>query len=126
MAQTFTETIGMLDLVIGHLDNAGNAATLTAKGLAVAATKTRLTAAKDNLVQLDAEQEALIVASQNKTKELEAATAPSYIDASGMVDAIAGFYGKNTPAGKNILELRANIRRGPNPAPAPPSAPPGP
>ena len=123
MAQTFTETIGMLNLVIGHLDNAGNAATLTAKGLDVAATKTRLTAEKDNLVTLDAEQEALIVASQNKTVAVEAATATSYIDASGMVDAIAGLYGKNTPAGKNILDLRANIRRGPD---EPPATPPGP
>ena len=46
MAQTFTETIGMLDLVIGHLDNADNAAALTAKGLDVPATKTRLTTKK--------------------------------------------------------------------------------
>ena len=123
MAQTFTETVGMLDLVIGHLDNAGNAATLTAKGLDVAATKTRLTNEKNNLVTLDAEQEALFVASQDKTKELETATAANYMDASGMVDAIAGFYGKNTPAGKNILDLRANIRRGPE---EPPVTPPGP
>ena len=123
MAQTFTETVGMLDLVIGHLDNAGNAATLTAKGLDVAATKTRLTNEKNNLVTLDAEQEALFVASQDKTKELETATAANYMDASGMVDAIAGLYGKNTPAGKNILDLRANIRRGPD---EPPVTPPGP
>jgi hypothetical protein len=123
MAQTFTETIGMLDLVIGHLDNAGNAATLTAKGLDVAATKARLTAEKNNLVTLDAEQEALFVASQNKTKDLETATAANYMDASGMVDVIAGLYGKNTPAGKNILDLRANIRRSPD---EPPPTPPGP
>mgnify|MGYP001606608985 CR=1 FL=1 len=46
-----------------------------------------------------------------------------YLDASGMVDAIAGFYGKTTPAGKNILALRANIRRGPEEPPAPPPGP---
>jgi len=38
MAQTFTETVGMLDLVIGHLQNPGNAAALTAKGVDVPAT----------------------------------------------------------------------------------------
>jgi hypothetical protein len=123
MAQTFTETIGMLDLVIGHLDNAGNAATLTAKGLDVAATKLRLTNEKNSLVTLNTDQEALFVASQDKTKDLETATAAHYMDASGMVDAIAGFYGKGTPAGKNILDLRANIRRGPD---EPPVTPPGP
>ena len=127
MAQTFTETVGMLNLVIGHLDNAGNAAALTAKGMDVAATKTRLTNAKNNLVSLDAEQEALKVALPNKTKELETATDASYMDASGMVDAIAGFYGKTTTAGKNVLALRANIRRGPDDPPVtPPSPPSGP
>jgi len=119
MAQTFTETVGMLDLVVGHLENAGNAAALTAKGLDVAATKTRLTNEKNDLVTLDAQQEALKVALQEKTKELETATAAHYMDASGMVDAIAGFYGKTTPAGKNILDLRANIRRGPDEPPGP-------
>ena len=113
----------MLDLVIAHLDNPDNAAALTAKGLDVAVTKTRLTAARDNLVTLDAEQEALFVASQNKTAVLVAAIPLSYMDASGMVDAIAGLYGKNTPAGKNILDLRANIRRGPNAPPSPPPLP---
>ncbi len=82
MAQTFTETIGMLDLMIGHLNNPGNAATLTAKGLDVAATKTRMTAEKESLVQLDAEQEALKVSLQKKTEALQAATAEGYIDAS--------------------------------------------
>ena len=123
MAQTFTETVGMLNLVIGHLDNAANAAALTAKGMDVAATKTRLTTAKDNLVRLDAEQEQLITASQDKTKELEAATPLAYSDASGMVDAIAGFYGKTTPAGKSVLSLRADSRRGPDDNPAPPPPP---
>ena len=79
----------------------------------MAATKTRLTTLKNNLVTLDAEQETLKVASQNKTAALETATAANYMDASGMVDTIAGLYGKTTPAGKNILDLRANIRRGP-------------
>jgi len=123
MAQTFTETIGMLDLVIGHLQNAGNAAALTAKGLDVAATITRLTTAKNNLVTLDAQQEALKVALPEKTKEVETATAAGYMDGSGMVDAIAGLYGKTTTAGKNILDLRANIRRGPDEPPAPPPGP---
>lgn len=123
MAQTLTETVGMLDLVIGHLDNAGNAAALTAKGLDVAATKTRLTTEKNTIVTLDAEQEALFVAAQNKTAALNAALGPGYMDASGMVDAIAGLYGKSPPAGKGILDLRANIRRGPSPTPAPPPGP---
>jgi hypothetical protein len=123
MAQTFTETIGMLDLVIGHLDNADNAAALAAKGLDVPATKTRLTTKKNSLVTLNAEQEARKVALQEKTAELEPAIGDGYIDASGMVDALAGFYGKNTPAGKNILALRANIRRGPEEPPAPPPGP---
>ena len=123
MAQTFTETIGMLDLVIGHLDNADNAAALATKGLDVPVTKTRLTTKKNSLVTLNAEQEARKVALQEKTAELEPATADGYIDASGMVDALAGFYGKNTPAGKNILALRANIRRGPEEPPAPPPGP---
>ena len=123
MAHTFTETVGMLDLVIGHLDNPDNAATLTAKGLDVPATKTRLTTKKNSIVQIDAEQEQLKVSLNNKTAVLVTATEDGYIDSSGMVDAIAGFYGKNTPAGKNILALRANIRRGPNDpsAPTPPA-----
>ena len=59
----------------------------------------------------------------NKTAVLVPATEAGYIDASGMVDAIAGFYGKNSPAGKNILSLRANIRREPPTPPAPPPTP---
>jgi len=105
------------------LQNPGNAAALTAKGLDVAATITRLTNAKNNLVTLDAQQEALKVALPEKTKELETATAAGYMDGSGMVDAIAGFYGKTTTAGKNMLDLRANIRRGPD---EPPATTPGP
>ena len=123
MAHTFTETVGMLDLVIGHLDNPANAAALTAKGMDVAATKTRLTTEKNLIVQTDAEQEQLKVSLNNKTAALVTATEGGYIDSSGMVDAIAGFYGKNSPAGKNILALRANIRREP---PTPPTPPPPP
>ena len=123
MAHTFTETVGMLDLVIGHLNNPDNAATLTAKGMDVPLTKTRLTTKKNNIVQLDAEQEQLKVSLNNKTAVLVPATEDGYIDSSGMVDAIAGFYGKNTPAGKNILALRANIRREPPTPPAPPPPP---
>ena len=126
MAQTFTETVGMLNLVIGHLDNPANAAALAAKGMDVPLTKTRLTTKKNNIVQLDAQQEQAKVVSQDITKLLDPATEDAYTDASGMVDAVAGFYGKTTPAGKNILGLRANIRRGSGPDPTTPPPPPTP
>ena len=123
MAHTFTETIGVVQGVIAHLENADNATALTAKEFPVASRLTRL---KDRLKKINddnAEQEKRKVALQQQTDVLDTSLADGYQDASGAVDSIADAYGKNTDAAKNVQKIRSNVRRGPTPvSPTPPPA----
>ena len=109
MAHTFTETIGVIQGVIAHLENADNAAALTAKEFPVASRLTRL---KDRLKKINddnAEQEKRKVALQQQTDVLDTS--------------LADAYGKNTDAAKNVQKIRSNVRRGPTPvSPTPPPA----
>ena len=123
MARTFTETVGLVQQLIAYMDDADNVAALTAKNFDVAPHKTRLQTKRNNITQLNTDQEQLKVSLLNKTAELNTASDDGYTDASGLIDAMAGLLGKTTAAGRNLLDLRANIRRGPQP---PPPTPPGP
>ena len=120
MARTYTETVGMITSFIAYLNDAQNVAALTAKGLDVPATKTRLQNKLDLFNQLNVDQEQLKVAQVDKTKELVAEVAAADMDTSGMIDAAAGLLGKTTTAGKSVLAIRSDIRSGPNPTPTPP------
>ena len=120
MARTYTETVGMMTNYIAYLKDAQNAAALTARGLDVPTTITRLQNQLDLFSQINADQEQLKTAQVEKTKDLVAAVAAADMDTSGMIDAAAGLLGKNTPAGKSVLAIRSDIRSGPN-QPSPPT-----
>lgn len=71
----------------------------------------------------DTEQEELKVKLRQTTALLEGKLNSGWETTSGMVDAIAGTVGKNSPAGKNVARIRSSVRRGPNPPedPVPPT-----
>lgn len=119
MGYTYTETTGLITNVIAHLAKTENATALTAKDYNVAGNKTRLEQRLTALTAANAEQERLKVALREATTLVEQLTGEGYMDASGMVDTIAGAYGKTTPAGKNVLKIRSDIRRGGNDTPPP-------
>lgn len=123
MQYTYTETVGIINGVIAYLENADNAAALTAKEYPVAARITELKALRDDIAETNAQQEALKVQLKNKTASLEGKLNSGWERTSGEIDAIAGTIGKNSPAGKNVTKIRSDVRRGPNEPenPAPPA-----
>ena len=123
MAHTFTETVGMIQGVIAHMEQATNKAALTGKNFDVTPHVTRLKGKLDSVNKLNAEQEALKVDLGKKTKELETAVDSGYADASGLIDAMGGMYGKGTPEAANVQLIRSAIRQASKAAPATPAAP---
>jgi hypothetical protein len=120
VAHTFTETVGIITGVIAHLENADNAAALTAKDFPVANRLTRLKAKLTKINGDNAEQERRKTALSQQTDILNVSVEDGYTDASGAIDAIGDAYGKTSDAAKNVQKIRSNIRRGPSPQPPTP------
>lgn len=123
MQYTYTETVGIINGVIAYLKKPENAAALTAKQYPVAARLAEMEALGETIGATNADQEELKVLLKNKTTELEGQLNSGWEKTSGLIDAIAGELGKVSPAGKNVLKIRSDVRRGSNgsDSPTPPS-----
>lgn len=125
MAHTFTENVGMIQELIAYMQDANNQTALTAKNFDVTPHVARLQTKLANIHQLNAQQEQTKVTLNNQTKALNTAMDDGYADASGVLDAMMGMLGKNTPEAQNLHTIRSKIRRGSqtgSPAPAPSGA----
>jgi hypothetical protein len=77
----------------------------------------------NSVTTLNTEQENAKVALKKKTEALDTASEDAYLDASGMLDSIAGLLGKTTPEAKNALAIRSRVRQGGGETPEPPTPP---
>ena len=119
---TFTEKLGIIQEVIGYMQNPDNQAALTAKNFNVAPHITRLDGKLTTINTLSPQQKKIEVDHKNKTAELNTATTDTYTDASGVIDAMMGVLGKNTAEAKKLQTIRSKVRRhnaANPPAPAP-------
>ena len=121
MAHTFTETVGIVQGVIAHMEDATNKAALAAKNFDVTPHLARLKAELASVNTLNAEQEKLKSDLSKKTTELGNAVDSGYGDASGLIDAMAGMYGKSSPEAANIQRIRSAIRKASPSSPTPPA-----
>lgn len=111
MQYTYTETIGIINGVIAYLKKPENAALLTAKHYPVTEKIAEFTALSNELTGLNADQEDLKVQLKNMTADLENKLNTGWETTSGEIDSIAGNLGKNSAAGKNVKQIRSNVRR---------------
>lgn len=116
---TTTEVLGFCTSVNQALTT--HSATLLAKGLTVTGLITELDTQKAAAAARDSEQETLKAQLRVKTEETALALDTAYNSASTKLDAMIGAVGKTTELGKQLARLRSEIRRGPNPPPAPPA-----
>ena len=128
MPRSFTETVGMLETLLAYMQDPSNRAALTAKGFDAVPHQTRLQSKQDNVSRLNSEQETLKNQLARKTEALKTALSDSYVDGSGVIDAMMGMLGKNSREAKNLQRIRSSIRRGATEtagptAPAPAGAP---
>jgi hypothetical protein len=120
---TFTEKVGIINSVIGYMQNADNKTALAAKNFDVAPHITRLLGELDSVNQLAPLQKKNEVAHIQATADLQKAACSAYNDASGVIDAMAGLLGKGTPAAQKLKDIRSKARRhntNNNPTPASP------
>ena len=108
---TFTEKLGIIQEVVGYMQNPDNQAALTAKNFDVTPHITRLNGELGTITTLSPQQKKLEVDHKNKTAELKTATTSSYTDASGVIDAMMGVLGKNTVEAKKLQTIRSKVRR---------------
>ena len=123
MAHTFTETVGIITGTIAYLEEQANIDRLATKDFNAAPHVARLTAKLKAVNKLNTEQENAKVALKKKTKDLDTASEDAYLDASGLIDSIAGHLGKTTSEAKNVLAIRSRVRKAGGAAPAPPTPP---
>ncbi len=121
MSLTTTEEFGFADKLIEYLT--AHQAELLAVGLDVSGWITDIQTKKSTAVSKDQTQEAAKTAQSEATTQTVAALQTLYDTVSSKVDAAAGAVGKTTPTGKQILNIRSDIRRGPGPAPTTPANP---
>ena len=112
--------------VLGFCTSVGQAMTthkalLLTKKLDVTDWQTELASQQQTAATADAAQEKLKTDLKLQTEATAAALDAAYASASTKLDAMIGAVGKTSELGKQFARLRSGIRRGPNPAPAPPA-----
>lgn len=121
---TYTEKVGIVNSVIGYMQDADNKAALATKNFDVAPHITRLTAELGSVNTLAPIQKKNEVAHIKATSDLQNASYAAYNDASGVIDAMAGLLGKGTPAAKKLQDIRSKVRNHSStssPTPTPPA-----
>ena len=121
MSLTTTETFGFSDEFVQSLT--AHQAELLALGVDVSTWLTDIGTKKATAVAKDQTQEAAKTTLKNLTAQTEAALQTLYDTVSSRIDAAAGAAGKTTPLGKEFLNIRSKIRRGPGPTPPTPPSP---
>ena len=115
-SMTTTEIYGFTDAVNQAMST--DQAELLTKGLTVAPWLTQGATLKTDAITKNNAQEAAKAALRTQTVDADAALQALYDFYSSKLDAMASAYGKTTPKAKELLRLRSDIRRGPNPAKA--------
>ncbi len=123
MAHTFTETVGIITGTIAYLEEQANIDRLATKDFIATPHMARLTAKLKAVNKLNTEQENAKVALKKKTEDLDTASEGAYMDASGLLDSMAGHLGKTTPEAKNVLAIRSRVRKSGGTAPTQPKPP---
>jgi len=114
---TTTEIFGFADAVNQAMS--ANQADLLTKGITVAPWLTQGATLKGDAVTKNNAQESAKAALKGLTADADTALQSLYDFSSSKLDAMASAYGKTSPQGKQLLRLRSDVRRGPNPAKAP-------
>ncbi len=122
MAHSHADNVAIITDVVAYMNNKDNQAALAAKQFDVAPHLARLDGKLNAVSGLHAEQNKLKVDLANKTAQVEAAAVDGYTDASGLIDAMSGLLGKNTPAAHKLQAIRSRLHHN-GPAPEPPPAP---
>lgn len=122
MAHSHADNVAIITDVVAYMDNKDNQAALAAKQFDLAPHLARLGGKLKAITDLHAQQNKLKVDLANKTAEVEAAAADGYTDASGLIDAVGGVLGKNTPAAHKLQAIRSKLHHA-SPAPDPTPAP---
>ena len=108
---TFAEKLGIIQEVIGYMQNTDNQTALTAKSFDTTPHITRIQGKLGNVNTLVIEQKQMQVDATNKTAEVNAAANDTYTDSSGLIDAMMGVLGKNTPEAKKLQTIRSKVRK---------------
>ncbi len=121
---TFTEKLGIVNQTISYMQDADNKTALAAKNFDVTPHIARLQAELGTVNTLAPVQKKNEVAHIKATSDLQGATYTAYNDASGVIDAMAGLLGKETPAAKKLKDIRSKVRKHSDtnsPTPTPPA-----
>ena len=106
---TTNHLIGVVDEFLQLLTT--NSSTLTAAGLNVTNIGSDLNSKKSDLIAKNDSQSNLKTQLKNQTAATDAATTTLYATFSSRLDAVCGVVGKTTNFGKQVAQLRSNLRR---------------
>jgi len=121
---TFTEKVGIVNEIVGYMQDPDNKAALAAKNFDVTAHAARLSGELGTVNTLAPIQKKNELAHIKSTSDLQNATYTAYNDASGLIDAMGGLLGKGTPAAKKLQAIRSKTRKhsaANDPTPTPPA-----